>query len=242
MAGSEKSGYRYANDRLIENAYYILTPTAQTEPSRLERFRQIIASLGALPMVLSPDQHDFVTAAVSHLPHIISASLVNLVHDNDDEKEIMKQIAAGGFKDITRISSSAPGMWQQISFMNRDNVMKLLSEYIDSLTKIQAELATTDTESIYELFDHARNYRDSFTDQSSGPIKKVYRIYVDIPDEPGVIATIATLLALHSISLKNIGIVHNREFEEGVLRIEFYEEDALSSAKKLLIQKGYIVS
>lgn len=91
------------------------------------------------------------------------------------------------------------------------------------------------------MFDHSRNYRNSMPDGSSGPIKKAFAIYCDIPDEAGVIATIATILASNGLSMKNIGIVHNREFEEGVLRIEFYEEASCEKAVTLLQKHRYIV-
>ena len=111
MAGSEKTGLANAREFLLENAYYILTPTAQTDPAALEDFKELVASLGAIPMVLDYEQHDYATAAISHLPHIIAYSLVNLVKSCDDRQETMKTIAAGGFKDITRIASSSPVIW-----------------------------------------------------------------------------------------------------------------------------------
>ena len=90
------------------------------------------------------------------------------------------------------------------------------------------------------FFDGARAYRDSFIDAGSGPIKKDYSIRLDIPDEAGSIAAVSTLLALNNISIKNIGIVHNREAQEGVLRIEFYEEDSITKAIQLLNRRGYV--
>lgn len=241
MAGSEKTGFTNSNDRLVENAYYILTPTSSVTTEKINHYKELVTSLGAIPLILNYKEHDYVTAAVSHLPHIIAASLVNLVKDSDKEDGVMKMIAAGGFKDITRISSSSATMWQQISLENQRNISILLKDYIHSLSTIQENLIKKDQTKLYQLFDDARTYRDSFIDASSGPIKKLHLIYVDIPDEPGVIATIATILAFHSISLKNIGIVHNREFEEGVLRIEFYNEDSAKDSVKLLEIKGYIV-
>ncbi|HKM05237.1 MAG TPA: prephenate dehydrogenase [Lachnospiraceae bacterium] len=241
MAGSEKTGYVNSTNRLLENAYYILTPTPLVSPEKINQYKELVLSLGAIPLILGYKEHDYVTAAVSHLPHIVAAALVNLVKDSDTKDGIMNLIAAGGFKDITRISSSSATMWQQISIENQDNISLLLNDYINALTLIQEHLLEKNQLKLYQLFDGARNYRDSFIDASSGPIKKLYIIYVDIPDEPGVIATIATILANHNISLKNIGIVHNREFEEGVLRIEFYKEESLTDSVILLKNQGYLV-
>ena len=126
MAGSERYGYVNSKARLLENAYYILTPTPKTSPDQLKDYERLVVSMGAIPLVLDADQHDYVTAAISHLPHIIASSLVNLVRESDSEDGTMKMIAAGGFKDITRIASSSPDMWQQICLTNTDNIVRLL--------------------------------------------------------------------------------------------------------------------
>lgn len=241
MAGSEKTGFLHSSDRLIENAYYILTPTDSVPDSYIKAYRELVSSLGAIPLLLDYLEHDYVTAAVSHLPHIIAASLVNLVKASDTREGIMKLIAAGGFKDITRIASSSAAMWQQISLLNSKNIRILLNRYIDSLSAVAVQLSDGAREPLYNLFNDARDYRDSFPDVSSGPIKKVYLIYVDIPDETGVIATIATILAAHQINLKNIGIINNREFEEGALRIEFYEDASLDKAISILQKHNYTI-
>lgn len=241
MAGSEKTGFTYSSDRLLENAYYILTPTEKVSNENVTKLKAFIDKLGAIPVVLSPEKHDYVTAAISHLPHIISASLVNLVNESDDKDGVMRLIAAGGFKDITRISSSDSNMWQQISLTNRENIEALLARYIQDLSSIKEHIHEKDASFLLTFFQEARDYRDSFTDTSSGPIKKIYRLYVDIPDVPGIIATIATLLAKKDINIKNIGIIHNREFEEGALRIEFYNKEDLDNSAFLLKEQNYTI-
>ena len=100
-------------------------------------------------------------------------------------------------------------------------------------------MAAGNGSAIYKTFERSRDYRDSFSSTSLGSIKKTYRIYCDIVDESGAIATIATTLAVNGINIKNIGIVHNREFEEGVLRIEFYEEEPSLKAAEILRQHRY---
>lgn len=241
MAGSERTGFLNSKAALLENAYYILTPTPSVPRRRLEEFRELVARLGAIPLILDYRKHDYITAAISHLPHVIAASLVNLVRDSDSEDGIMKMVAAGGFKDITRIASSSPGMWQQICLTNTENISGLLQNYIESLNSIKAELDRENEAALYELFDSARVYRDSFIDASSGPIKRSYSFNVDIADRTGALAHIATLLANHNISIKNIGITHNRESEDGVLRIELYDESAMNTAISILQTVGYTV-
>nr|WP_296266278.1 prephenate dehydrogenase [uncultured Merdimonas sp.] len=241
MAGSEKSGYANSKAMLLENAYYVLTPTDQVSQEKIEAYSGFVQSLKALPILLDAATHDYVTGTISHLPHIIAASLVELVKDTDTKDELMKNLAAGGFKDLTRIASSSPTMWQHICTQNKENLTKILDAYIDSLKTARDHISSGDGQWVYQLFDISRNYRNSISDTSSGPIKKAYAVYCDIIDEAGGIAAIATILASGGINIKNIGIVHNREFEEGVLRIEFYEESASKKAAELLQKFRYIV-
>ncbi len=241
MAGSEKSGFDFANERLLENAYYIITPGGEIPLERLTEFTELITSLGAIPMVLTSEEHDFITAGVSHLPHIIASALVNLVNMLDNDAEYMKTVAAGGFRDITRIASSSPVMWQQICMENQENISNVLDDYIRMLVQIRCFVDNQDADNLYNFFASSRDYRDSIDATDNGLLRKAFVLYLDIADETGAIATIATLLAVEKISIKNIGIIHNREFEEGALKIEFYEEDALKKAKYLLTKRNYIV-
>lgn len=239
MAGSERTGYINSKAILLENAYYILTPTDRVPKENITAYKELVTQMGALPLILSYEQHDYVTAAVSHLPHVIASSLVNLVRDSDSKDGIMKMIAAGGFKDITRIASSSAAMWQQICLTNTENIVRLLDDYVASLQQIRQEITSKAEEPLYDFFDSARIYRDSFISASSGPIKISYSLNIDIADEPGALATIATILALNQINIKNLGIVHNRESEDGVLHVEFYEETDMIRGSSILSTRGY---
>ena len=239
MAGSEKIGYENSDALLLQNAYYILTPTDTVSHDKLIRYEAFVSNLGAIPLILNESKHDYITAAISHLPHIIAAQLVNLIHDSDDAEGLMKLIAAGGFKDITRIASSSPNMWEAICMTNTDNIITLLQRYIDSLQNAKTLLTTRDATDIHKMFASAKDYRDGFTNASRGPIKKLHCLHLAVPDETGVIANVATLLANECINIQNIGIMHNREFEEGALRIEFYDEPSLRKAQTLLAHNHY---
>ena len=241
MAGSEKSGYVSSNERILENAYYMITPGEDTPLERITDFTELVRQMGAIPMVVTPEEHDFITAGVSHLPHIIASSLVNLVSMLDNDEEYMKTVAAGGFRDITRIASSSPVMWQQICLENQENISNVLDDYIRLLIQIRYFIDNKDGESLFNLFASSRDYRDSIDVTDNGLLKKSYVLYLDIADEAGGIAQVATILALENISIKNIGIIHNREFEQGVLKIEFYEDDAMSRGKALLERRNYLV-
>ena len=241
MAGSEKTGFSNSKAMIIENAYYVLTPSAGISAEKIARYENFVKNLHAIPIILNYEQHDQITGTISHLPHIIASSLVNYVRDTDTKDELMKNLAAGGFKDITRIASSSPTMWQHICLTNRENISKILGEYINSLNDFKALIDQADETAIYHNFESSRNYRNAIPGSSAGPIKKAYAVYCDIIDEAGGIAAIATILASNNLNLKNIGIVNNREFEEGVLRIEFYDEASSKRASELLQKFRYIV-
>lgn len=241
MAGSEKNGFANSKPLLLENAYYILTPSASVSEEKIIRYQALVKSLKSLPVILNYNEHDQITGTISHLPHIIAANLVNFVKDTDTKDELMKSLAAGGFKDITRIASSSPVMWQQICLKNKDNVSSILNAYIHSLIETKELIDKADADALYHLFEESRDYRNSFPESSAGPIKKSHSVYCDIIDEAGGIAAIATILASNSLSIKNIGIIHNREFEEGVLRIEFYDDTSSKKAVALLQKFRYIV-
>ena len=105
MAGSEKSGFANSRPLLIENAYFILTPSEKTPKVKIDSYTAFVESLHAIPLVLDYNLHDQITGTISHLPHIVAASLVNFVRDTDTSDELMKHLAAGGFKDITRTAA-----------------------------------------------------------------------------------------------------------------------------------------
>lgn len=241
MAGSERSGYSASNAGLLENAYYILTPSASVSEDKVACLSSIIKEAGSIPIIMSEEKHDTVTAAISHLPHMAAYALVNLIHNSDDTDHTMKLIAAGGFKDITRIASSSPIMWQQICGENKEKLLSFMDDYIAELTSLRASIENEKETALYDYFSNAKDYRDTFNDVISGPISRSYRLTVAIPDETGIIAKLSGMFAKDGINLKNIGIVHNREFEEGVLRIEFYDEYSLKQAISVLKETEYTI-
>ena len=132
-------------------------------------------------------------------------------------------------------------MWEQICMTNRKNISSILGDYIVSLTQIQKELDNAEQGSIYHLFETSRDYRNSLPAKGSGALQPIYELYCDMVDEAGGIATLATILASNQISLKNIGIIHSREFIEAVLRIEFYDEQAMVQAADILRKHRYVI-
>ena len=240
MAGSEKSGYEYSDPVMLENIFYMLCPTKDTPLAYLQRMSEIVRTLKANPYVISAEEHDRSVATISHLPHLVAAALVNLVHRTDSPEGTMRRLAAGGFKDITRIASSSPVMWQQIFRSNREAVLSVLRSYIVSLEEIEKALREDDIAAIHELFVESGAYRKTFSD-AHGLLEAQYSFSVKVADKPGAISIISAILAAGGISIKNVGINHNREQGSGALRIEFYDASSCMSAERMLTEYNYEV-
>ncbi len=161
MAGKEKSSYDNASGKLLKGAYYFLTPGDNVSEEEVSRFEKLIASIGCIPKIVEPDHHDFIVGAISHIPHIAAYTLVKLVHDEDSPEEVMRETCAGGFKDITRVASSDPTMWEEICLANRDNLVELMDKYIADLREVRSYVAESDGESLHRLFEESRDYRNS---------------------------------------------------------------------------------
>ena len=241
MAGSEKTGYSSATDYLLENAYYMITPGPDVEIATVSAFVDLVQSLKAIPMVLTYEEHDYITAGVSHLPHIVAATLVNALASLDTPEEQMKTVAAGGFKDITRIASSSPEVWQQICLSNQKQLSNVLDSYIRLLVQAKYLVDNKKGHELYNMFESSREYRNSMEDSSYGPTKKERH-----PDGIRLVACSAvrwehsTRAERKTCPVQQAG-THNREFEEGALRIEFYVEQAGILARKVLKDHGYTI-
>ena len=240
MTGSEKSGFSEGKAHLFENAYYILTPRKKTNNEAVVTLTEIIIGFGALPIILDAHTHDLAVAAISHVPHVIASGLVNIINKLDDDEKNMHRLAAGGFKDITRIASSNPTMWQNICFSNSKNICRLIDKYIDLLKEFQNSITNNSTQEVYDFFEESRIYRDTFPTINRGPIKPLFNLYVDVEDRPGVIGEIATILGSNEVNIKNIGISNNREMHAGALIISFNTQESLINAEVILNTEGYI--
>ena len=164
MAGSEKTGFANSSDDLLQNSYYLLTPCKTTPEESVLFLKKILSGTGAVFADVDASLHDDITAAISHVPHIVAASLVNMVRENDTPNELMKAFAAGGFKDITRIASSSPEMWESICLSNAESIDHFLSLMIEELTKVRSYISSEQGDKINHFFAASRDYRNSIQD------------------------------------------------------------------------------
>lgn len=241
MAGTEKSGYSNSFAHLFENAYYVLTPVKASTSAAVSALEELLKSIGAIPIIVSPDQHDLVTGCISHVPHIIASALVTLAKNKENGEGLIKLLAAGGFKDITRIASSNPTMWENVVLSNSEIVTDLLKDFNEIIEKIIYSIKNADNKEIYYFFDYAKNFRDSFSAASAGLIPPSFELLVDVKDEPGIIGKIATLLGDNQINIKNINVTNSREFEQGCLKITLSDKENADKAYKIFKDFSYKV-
>ncbi len=241
MAGSERSGVGAANRRLFENAYYVLTPQEWIAQSTIDDLTDLLKSTKADIIVMPSKMHDEVVGAISHFPHLIASALVNLIREKKDNP-YYTALAAGGFRDITRIASSNVDMWRDIIMSNKESIIDLIDDWERHISEIKDAIEESDIGRIEEFFLSAKKYRDDLPIRQQSLLNQVYQIDVDVPDQSGVIANIATILGKNNVNIRNMYITHNREHGEGAMRLAFYSKDLQKKAYDVLTKAGYNVN
>lgn len=237
MAGSHKSGVDAAKAHLFENAYFMLTPLIDESEEKIQFLELLLSITKGKVVRVTAEEHDHMTAVVSHFPHIVAASLVHQLSGENEQFPFTKQLAAGGFRDITRIASSNPIMWRDITVQNRNELINQLDKWQDEMNHVKSLLNEAAPLDIEHYFSRAKHVRDELPTTSQGALYTVYDLYVDVPDYPGVISEVTGLLAKHAISITNIRIVETREDVFGILVISFQTSDDQKLAQKYLNQE-----
>ncbi|RSD26580.1 prephenate dehydrogenase [Mesobacillus subterraneus] len=234
MAGSHKSGVAAAKHTLFENAFYLLTPASGVSKEAVQQLTIWLKGTKARFLHVNGDEHDFLTGVVSHFPHIIAASLVHQAEKANEGNALVSRLAAGGFRDITRIASSNPRMWRDILIQNRDVLISLVVEWQREMDRVKDLLSGGDEDLIYNFFDSAKKFRDGLPAREKGAIPSFYDLFIDVPDYPGVISEITGYLAEERISITNIRIIETREDIYGVLVISFQTPEDRARARQFI--------
>ncbi|HZN16038.1 MAG TPA: prephenate dehydrogenase [Acidimicrobiales bacterium] len=237
MAGSEQEGVDGATANLFEGATWVLTPTLDTDADAYAAVRTTVSSLGADVIALPPERHDALVALVSHVPHLTAAALMALAADGAEEHATLLRLAAGGFRDMTRIAAGHPGIWPDICSENRDAIVGVLDQLIGSLTAMRDVVGRADREALLATLERARAARVNLP-ATLGRSEELVEMRVPVPDRPGVIAEVTTLASELSVNIVDLEIAHSAEGERGVLLllIDRRESDALGEA---LSARGY---
>lgn len=238
MAGSEHNGVGGADPYLFENAFYLITPTANTKKEALERVKKLVVGVGAKFVEIDPDRHDLAVAAVSHLPHLLAAALVNTVARMPESDSVLP-FAAGGFRDTTRIAAGSPLMWRDIFASNREQVLKMIRDFRAELDFFERCLQDGNMDSIHSDLEAARAARTALPAKTRGYLPTLYEIILTVPDQPGIIAGFTVCLAESGVNITEIEILRVREGEGGTIRVGFATEQEQENAIRVLREKGY---
>ncbi|MGG4032612.1 prephenate dehydrogenase [Paenibacillus cisolokensis] len=239
MAGSERTGVEAATSILFENAFYVLTPEPSTPPEALTRLTDLLKHTRAHIVTVDAEKHDEIVGAISHLPHIIAVALVNQIRRYNEQNGLYELLAAGGFRDITRIASSDPALWRDILIHNREVLLRLMRDWNEETGRFIRMLEQADTAGIEEAFRMSGEFRSRLPERRKGMIHSIYECYIDVPDHPGIIGRIATELGNRHINLSNLQIIESREEVPGVLRLSFRTQEDLDHAIASLKELGY---
>ena len=235
MAGSHKTGAASADVNLFENAYYIFTPSSLTTPDTLEEMKDLLSGLHARFIEINATEHDRVTSQISHFPHILASGLMEQTATYAEEHEMARRFAAGGFRDMTRIAESEPGMWTSILLSNRETIIERIEDFKRRLDEVGQAISKGDENQIWNFFNQAREQRQAMEIHKRGGGDSSFDLYVDVPDEEDVILRILELL--RGTSLVNIHInEENREDVHGILQISFKNAQDLKRAEQVITE------
>ena len=229
LAGSEKSGLQAADALLMENAIYVLCNATLDTPPLPQKLVRLLESLKARLLHLPAVEHDRIVAYISHLPQIISVALMNVVGGKNESNPLFVKMAAGGFRDLTRIASSPYSMWKDIVDSNTENIstaVKEFSKQLDQLARQQAELE--------KGFNRANRYRSEIPRNHKGFISPLIDVLVKVRDEVGVIAKISNALFNEAVDIRDIELIKMREGEGGIFRLSFASEHDAEKAVDIL--------
>jgi prephenate dehydrogenase len=237
MAGSEQDGVDGADADLFAGAVWVLTPTAATDDGALNAVRSVIGELGADVVSLAPEHHDALVAVVSHVPHLTAASLMRMADDRATEHRALLRLAAGGFRDMTRIASGHPGIWPDICAENRGAIVDVLDGLLSSLQEVRAIVAGDDRDGLLAVLEQARAARANLPSRLSGATD-LCEVRIPVPDRAGVLAEVTTLAGTLDVNIADLEIAHSSEGEQGVL-ILLVEAAAAERLRGGLVDLGY---
>ena len=237
MAGSEKSGPAAADPYLFQNAIHVLTPPSQEPTERdLDIARFFEHYLGSRTLFLEAGRHDRIVAAVSHVPHLLAVALVNEAQGVESKIPGTLTLAAGGFRDMTRIAGASYDLWHDILSTNKPAIEPLLDDLIGRLADMKERLRSG---TLRELFEESRRTRSTIPINAKGFIRQLSEVLVVAKDQPGFLAAMAVALAEKKINIKDFEVLKVREGEGGTIRLAFESAAVAQVAIAVLQGAGF---
>lgn len=216
MAGSEQEGVEGANADMFDGAVWALTPTEHTDDEALRTLQRTFAEFGSDVITMTPERHDAVVAVVSHVPHLTAAALMCLAEDRALTDTQLRRLAAGGFRDMTRVAAGHPGIWLDICAQNQQAIVEVLDQLAKRLAEVRAIVAGGKTDELSAVLSRARRARTNLPTRYVRP-QELVEVRVPIPDRKGQIAAITMLAADCDVNVADIEVAHSPEGDAGVL-------------------------
>lgn len=239
MAGSEGKGIEYADPLLFQNATYVLC-AEKKQAGSLSALTDVLRAIGARILFLSAKEHDTIAAAISHLPQLVAVAMMTMVAGKSRRKSGYLQLAAGGFRDITRIASSPYGMWRDILSTNAVEIRRIIREFAALLLRYEQDLRSGPaSRSFSKRFTSAKTMRDAIPKNSKGFLHPLFELYVSADDTPGVLAGMTGALFKAHINIKDIELLKIRDGRGGTFRLSFETRDEAERARSVLNQRHF---
>ena len=237
MAGSELDGLDGADASMFEGAVWVLTPTIHSSDAAFSLVAEVVSGLGAEVVAIDAQRHDDLVAIVSHVPHLTAATMMRIADDQSEEHLALLRLAAGGFRDMTRIASGRPGIWLDICEQNKDAIVRGLDALIAGLADIRQVVSTSDRDGLFQRLDQARRARLNLP-TGAGDIEDLAEVRIPIPDRPGGAADVFTLSGELGVNIYDFEVVHSVEGDRGVMVTVVRSEHA-DIFKGGLIARGF---
>lgn len=237
MAGSELEGLAGADANLFTGAVWVLTPTLLTADATFATVAAVAAELGAEVVALDPRRHDDLVAVVSHVPHLTAATLMGLASERAEEHAALLRLAAGGFRDMTRIAAGHPAIWLDICTENRDAILSALDGLLGRLREVRELVANEERSVLLERLQAAREARTNLPGRSTQP-SQLAEVRIPIPDRPGAAAEVFTLAAELGVNITSFEVVHSAEGNRGVA-VVLVDAEASELFRGGLLARGF---
>ncbi|MFN8036104.1 MAG: prephenate dehydrogenase/arogenate dehydrogenase family protein [Acidimicrobiia bacterium] len=240
MAGSEQEGLEGASAELFTGAAWVLTPTERTDADAFTTVRSFVVGLGAEAIAVTPEHHDALVAVVSHVPQLAATTLMDVAAGTNEQHATLLRLAAGGFRDMTRIAASHPAIWPDICVANRDAIVETIDGYIGALGRVRELVAEQDRAGLLDVLERARAARRNLP--SGRPTgETLVELRVPVPDRPGVLAEVTTLAGQLGVNIADLEIAHSIEGAAGVI-VLVVPERGVEAFEAALASHGYHVS
>ncbi len=241
MAGSEASGIDGARTDLYEGANWILCPDETTDPDSFQKLHELICGIDARVVSLPRESHDQAVAVVSHVPHMVASSLMRLALDHADENNALMRLAAGGFKDTTRVAAGSPELWCGIAFDNAEALASGLHEMESIISAYAQAIEGRDAEELKQLLRISADARRALPAQWVPGSDKLLEVRIPMVNRTGVVAEVTTIASSVGCNIQSIEIDHLSE-GNAVLSLMLTDEGDVGQLSFQLINAGYTVS